>query len=288
MPERTDLSSKKTSRAATRRGARGASTRQSTGVIAVGRQDPKFSQSLERGLAILSCFTVERSLLGIAEMADQLGLSRSTTHRYATTLVELGYLEQEDDRKYRLGLRVTDLGSSALGGTGLREHAYPHLQRLRGDTGLASGLAALDGTEIVYIERLRAYNASPVELDVPLAPGSRLQAHSTAAGKLLLACLPIDERERTVKQMDDLSTKKRRELLGELEQISQQGFASNDAKGIAGGQALAVAVRDHTGEVIAAVNLIGSEPKISTAQLLGDHKSKLQATAKRISAQLGH
>ena len=81
-------------------------------------REPRYSQSLERGLAILACFTPERPVLGIADIADELGMSRSTTHRYVITLVALGYLEQGASRKYRLGLRVTDLGMSALNSTG--------------------------------------------------------------------------------------------------------------------------------------------------------------------------
>src|SRR5664279_1954029 len=73
-------------------------------------REPRYSQSLERGLAILGCFTPKRPVLGIADIADDLGMSRSTTHRYVITLVALGYLEQGASRKYRLGLKVTDLG----------------------------------------------------------------------------------------------------------------------------------------------------------------------------------
>jgi IclR-like helix-turn-helix domain-containing protein len=76
----------------------------------------RYSRSLERGLAILGCFTSKRPILGIADIAGALGMSRSTTHRYVITLVALGYLEQGASRKYRLGLRVTDLGMSALNG----------------------------------------------------------------------------------------------------------------------------------------------------------------------------
>jgi IclR family pca regulon transcriptional regulator len=75
---------------------------------------PRYSQSLERGLAILAFFTPEQPSLRLAEIADGLGLSRSTTHRYAATLVALGYLEQGAGRRYRLGLRVFDLGMAGL------------------------------------------------------------------------------------------------------------------------------------------------------------------------------
>src|SRR6204780_5749167 len=90
-------------------------------------REPRYSQSLERGLAILTCFTPKRPVLGIADIADGLGMSRSTTHRYVITLLALGYLEQGPSRQYRLGLRVTDLGMSALNSTRLREHPPPSL-----------------------------------------------------------------------------------------------------------------------------------------------------------------
>jgi AraC-like DNA-binding protein len=112
-------------------------------------RDPRYSQSLQRGLAILRCFTPKRPVLGIADIADDLGMSRSTTHRYVITLVALGYLEQGASRKYRLGLRVTDLGMSALNSTGLREHAHPYLEELRQRTSYTTSLGVLDGVDLV-------------------------------------------------------------------------------------------------------------------------------------------
>src|SRR5215469_16233754 len=116
-------------------------------------REPRYSQSLERGLAILGCFTPKRPVLGIADIAEELGMSRSTTHRYVITLVALGYLEQGAGRKYRLGLRVTDLGLAALNSTGLREHAHLYLQELVQRTSYPAGLAVLEGAEILYVDR---------------------------------------------------------------------------------------------------------------------------------------
>ncbi len=163
-----------------------------------GLREPRYSQSLERGLAILGCFTPERPVLGIADIADELGMSRSTTHRYVITLVALGYLEQGASRKYRLGLRVTDLGMSALNSTGLREHAHPYLEELRQRTSYTSSLAVLDGTEIVYVDRARSFRRGQAKSDLGLQPGSRLPAYCTAMGKLLLAYLPEDQQRELI------------------------------------------------------------------------------------------
>ena len=74
-------------------------------------QGTGFSQSLERGLAILCAFSPDRPILGVSDLGRELGLTRSTTHRYVATLASLGFLEQDDaTRKYRLGPRVLDLG----------------------------------------------------------------------------------------------------------------------------------------------------------------------------------
>src|ERR1700726_3506485 len=119
-------------------------------------REPRYSQSLERGLAILSCFTAKRPVMGIADIAEELGMSRSTTHRYVITLVALGYLEQGASRKYRLGLRVTDLGMSALNSTGLREHAHPYLDELRRRSSYTVSLGVLDDTDVLYVDRARS------------------------------------------------------------------------------------------------------------------------------------
>src|ERR1700676_3090384 len=135
-------------------------------------REPRYSQSLERGLAILSCFTPTRPVLGIADIADELGMSRSTTHRYVITLVALGYLEQGASRKYRLGLRVTNLGMSALNSTGLREHAHPYLEELRQRTSYTTNLGVLDGPDVLYVDRVRSFRRGQSALDLDLHAGS--------------------------------------------------------------------------------------------------------------------
>ncbi len=133
-------------------------------------QEPRFSQSLERGLAILGCFTPARPVLGIADLADELGMSRSTTHRYVITLTRLGYLEQGIKRKYHLTLRVTDLGISAMNGMSLYEHAHPYLEELRGRTGFTVSVAVVDGEELLLVDWLRGGRRGQRLIDLGLAP----------------------------------------------------------------------------------------------------------------------
>jgi IclR family pca regulon transcriptional regulator len=193
-------------------------------------REPRYSQSLERGLAILTCFTPERPVLGIADIADELEMSRSTTHRYVTTLTALGYLEQGASRKYRLGLRVTDLGMSALSATGLREHAHPYLEELRQRTSYTTSLGVLDGTDVLYVDRVRSYRRGQNKIDLNLHVGSRLPAYTTAIGKLLLA--PPEQREliadmKLTKRGPNTITSKKA-LRDELDEIREESFAVND------------------------------------------------------------
>lgn len=95
----------------------------------------RHSSSLAAGLAMLTCFTSEHPVRGIADMAEELDMGRSTTHRYATTLVTLGYLEQGTSRKYRLSVRVSDFGLSMLDSMVVRRVAREHLRDLRGSDG---------------------------------------------------------------------------------------------------------------------------------------------------------
>ena len=93
------------------------------------------SQSLARGLAILSTFHSDRPLIGVSELSRGLELSRSTVHRYVATLAKLGYLQQDpDSKRYRLGPKVLDLGFSALNSMDLLEVSAPHLRRLSDET----------------------------------------------------------------------------------------------------------------------------------------------------------
>jgi IclR family pca regulon transcriptional regulator len=220
-------------------------------------------------------------------------MSRSTTHRYVITLVALGYLEQGASRKYRLGLRVTDLGMSALNATGLREHAHPFLQELRQQTGYTASLAVLDGTEIVYVDRVRSLRRVRPDAEPALHPGSRLPAHSTAIGKLLLAHLPEPEQREALAEIkltrrgpNTITSK--RALREELDEIREAGFAVNDEEEAAGLIAIAAPVRGQAREVTAALGLSAPVSVISLAQLVDGLTPHLLSSADRISARLGY
>lgn len=256
-------------------------------------KEPRFSQSLERGLAILCCFDSEHPVLGIVDIAQELGMSRSTTHRYVITLAALGYLEQGPGRKYRLGLRVTGLGLSAMSGTGLREHAHADLQELCQRTGFTVSLAVLDGPEILLLDRLRGTRRILYQAEPGIAAGSRLPAHCTAAGKLLLAHTPeVAQREL----LGDLqleahgpnTIRSKSALRRELAQIGEDGLAVDDQEFAEGLYAIAAPLRCDTGDTVAAIGMTAHSRTIGLADLIDALGPHLVSTADRISARLGY
>lgn len=256
-------------------------------------REPRFSQSLERGLAILECFTPERPVRGIADLADELGMSPSTTHRYVLTLTALGYLVQDARRKYRLGLSVTTLGMSALSSTSLREHARPHLEELSRRAQYTLALGVLEGPEVLYVDRIRAARKGQHLIDLELDVGSRLPVHSSAMGKLLVAALPADEQRRllaelTLGRLGPHTVTSRSALRGELARINEEGLAVGDQELAPELYEIAAPIRSDTRDTIASLSMQAHSSMIALEQLVEHLGPHLISTADRISARAGY
>lgn len=252
------------------------------------------SQSLERGLAILSSFHSDRPLIGISELSRELELSRSTAHRYVATLAKLGYLQQDhDSRRYRLGPKVLDLGFSAINSMDLREISAPYLRQLSDETGHTVNLAILDGTDVVYIERCRAARPGQREIDLNLHVGARLPAYCTAMGKAILAFMPeeglgeiigrIDFALRGPNTITDPAA-----FREELRKIRSAGIAVNDEELAYGLRSIAAPIHAHSGEVLAALNLAVHREMVSMDELIARFGPAVMQTAQDISLSMGH
>jgi DNA-binding IclR family transcriptional regulator len=259
-------------------------------------QEPRYSQSLERGLAILRCFTPARPVRGIADLADELGMSRSTTHRYMVTLVELGYLYQdpESNRKYRLSLKVVDIGMSAMNSLSPRQHAHPIMVELARELSRSAGhtvinLAMLDQGEVIYLDSVTS--SAQYQLDrTPI--GSHGPLYCTASGKLLLAYQPDQERKQavtalTLRKQGPGTILLKRELELALDEITTIGLAYDEEESRAGNSAIAVPVRDADGQVMAALSAEVHQA-IDADDMVMAFSAPLMAAAMRISARLGY
>ena len=258
------------------------------------RDQSGYSQSLERGLAILSSFTPARPSQGVSELARGVDLSRSTAHRYVATLAELGYLQQDvATRKYRLGPRVLDLGFSAVNSMELREIAAPHLQELSDSTGHTVNMAILDGVDIVYVERCRSSQHGQREIDLNLHVGSRLPAYCTSMGKVLLASRPDGELRDLLERIDFVrrgpnTLAGKTALRAELNRVRSSGIAVNNEELASGLRSIAVPVRSQSGEVAAAINMAAHRSFVSLEELVVRLRPPLERTAIEISTRLGY
>ncbi len=248
----------------------------------------KFSSSLVAGLPMLRCFTPEHPVRGIAEMADALEQNRSTTHRYASTLVALGYLEQGPSRKYRLSSRVWDIGVAMLDSMPIRQVAHKPLRELRARTGHTASLAVLADTEVAYIDRWQGVRQGQYKVDEGIGLSTRLPVHCTAAGKALLARLPAAEQQalltelRLTRRMPKAIVTKT-SLGAELERIvAENGVAVEDEELSAGRRAIAAAVMNVEGGPVAAVELVVPAGAYSCKELLEGFGPKVLAAAREI------
>ncbi len=222
--------------------------------------DPRRSQGLEIGLLVLRTFTSERPTMGIADIADKLKLSRSTSHRYVVTLHAYGLVEQDAKRKYRLGARAQNVGMSMLNATGLPPLCVPFLEDLRDQLGYTISLAILDRDSILYAARARSHRKGQYAADDDRQVGSRVPATLTAMGKVLVAGLPDAEREAwidttmpTPGSSRSVTAKKR--FRAELDQVRRLGYAVNNRELTSKTVAIAVPIRqgEHVNVALAAV-----------------------------------
>ena len=142
-------------------------------------------QSLERGLAVLRAFDADRPSATMAELAEATNLARPTVRRVLLTLADLGYVESSGSR-WRLTPRVLSIGQHYTSSNAVVEVAQPHLERLAERTGESASLAALDAGEVVYVARVPVRRIMSINVSV----GTRVPAHATSMGRVLLAWAP--------------------------------------------------------------------------------------------------
>jgi IclR family pca regulon transcriptional regulator len=219
--------------------------------------DRDFVTALARGLAVLLAFSQKRRRLTIAEVSHRTRISRASVRRSLHTLAELGYVGQDDHRRFRLRPKVMAFGEAYLSATPIALVAQPVLDRLADVVGESASLAIADGDEIVYLARAVSSRILSTTLNV----GRRMPAYCTSIGRVLLAALPDDAldaylarvtlhgfTERTLTSID--------ELRRALEVAARDGYAIADQQMEPGIATIAVPVHASDGHVVAGINVL--------------------------------
>lgn len=223
--------------------------------------DMELSRALSQGLAALSCFTAMQPRLALHEIAERLRMSVPTAQMYVSTLLRLGYLEQGADHRLCLGRASVDVGNAFLDGLPVRQHALPLLRRLRDITGHTASLAILDGADMVYASRISGHAQGQFDADLQLRAGARLALHHTAAGRVLLAHLPLSVMHAVIADLElqtdnDISQADARcELVTHLEQIRADGIATVEHTQCGASRTIAAPIIDGSDRALAAIEL---------------------------------
>ena len=245
--------------------------------------------TLAKGLAALEWLVRQQRPCRVSELAEELGIARSNAHRTLQTLIECGWAVQDEATSaYRPGVRLIEMGALVEGASDLRTRLRPVLAKLAVASGETIHLAALDGAEIVYLDKFD----SPLPVAAYSRVGGRAPAYCVASGKALLAAM--DERTaelrarlgRLVPHTPNTITDAAA-LEADLARSRERGWAENREEWRLGVCGLGAPVFDARGEAVAAVGM--SVPSIrfarAQARVLAE---QLLACAAEASAALGY
>ena len=252
-----------------------------------GARETQSVQSLERGLAVLQVFSRENPAPTLSEVARLAGTTRATARRILLTLERLGHV-RSDGRRFSLTPRVLSLGWSYLSSLNLWEIAQPLMEDLVEQTGESCSAATLDLPDVVYVARVPTRRIMSITLGV----GTRLPAHATSMGRVLLAALDREEldaflasdalealTERTITDPAAL-----REVIGE---VRAQGWALVDQELELGLRSVAAPIQDGEGRTVAAMNVSAAASRVPLSKLREEILPHLLSTADAVSTALG-
>jgi len=245
-------------------------------------------QSLDRALKIMDLFDENTTELKITEISALMSLHKSTVHSLLKTLQLHGYISQNDETgKYKLGLKHLEKGQQLLRSMDIRAVARKYLEALSEQTGQTTHLVILDGKEGVYIDKVEGVKAAIRYSRI----GRRVPLHCSAVGKVLLAFKKGEEIEATLHhypftQSTPSTINNKVRLLEELERVRHLGYAIDDQENEPGVRCAATPIRDHAGQVTAAMSISTMVSAVDDGQLQ-QHIHLLQEKSRTISSQLG-
>ena len=238
-------------------------------------------QSLQRAFDLLERLADAGGEASLSELAATSGLPLPTIHRLVRTLVTLGYVRQNRNRRYTLGSRLIRLGESAARQFGT--WARPYLAELVDEVEETANLAVLDGDEVVYVAQVPSKHSMRMFTEV----GRRVLPHGTGVGKAMLAQLPRAEvlalLERTgLPAYTPNTITDPRKLLDSLAQISEQGYALDESEQELGVRCIAVPLVG--APTLSAVSVSGPEGRL-TKDAVARILPEVLAIAKRLADQ---
>ena len=226
-------------------------------------------RSVERALDILLCFSLDRPALTLTQIAEQVGIHKSTVHRLLGTLERKRFLQREPATGlYRPGIRLIQMAYLPLEHNDLRRLSTPFLQKLCDESLETVDLAVLDDQEVIYLDVIE----SPQRVKLAAATGMRLPAYCTASGKAILAFLPDEAVRRILRggmQRYTAGTLTTPEALFEhLQQVRERGFALSEQEYEQGINAIGAPILDQNNRPLGSVAVAGPAYRLTRERML--------------------
>ncbi|MGC9158432.1 MAG: IclR family transcriptional regulator [Terracidiphilus sp.] len=244
-------------------------------------------QALDRAFAVLDLLGESGVPLGLAQVASSLQLHKSTAHRFLMVLERHRMVERTANGKFRLGLRLFDLGNRSIEQFDLRERAQPHLRRLVAETEETAHLCTLEGAHVIYVDKVEPARSVRMITRV----GANNPVYCTSVGKAILAFLPEERIAEIVRRIRferfthrTISTPEA--LRAEIEKTRRRGYAVDDEELEEGLRCIAVPLLDAQRQPVAAVSISGPSFRV-TAQKLPSIANHLLQCVRGISADMG-
>lgn len=246
-------------------------------------------QTLERLVAILDCFNLDKPSVGVREVARQTNLSHSTVGRMMGFMKEMGILNQDPESlQYMMGSKVLQWAGMYTVTSDVRAVSLPVMVRLQEATRETVSLYVLEGEERVCVERLE----SPETVRIVARVGRRIPLYAGSAGKVFLAFMQKNLCEEILGKIDLVPMTKQTitdkdELRADLEQIRKLGYAVSKGEWLIDASGVAAPIFDQSAKIIAALTISGPAQRF-TDSVIKEIANLLLQEVKKISIGLGY
>lgn len=245
-------------------------------------------KSLSSALRILNEFARQQEPVGVVELADRLGVQKSTASKVLKTFRDWGFVSQDaTSRKYSVGLNAFALGNNYVNANQLSRDSLPIMRKLVDDTGHSAVVSVMQGSDVIHLLAVEGR----LFVDGRWRVGRWMPYHTTSAGKVLLAFGPPERIEFllktrglpriTAKTITDV-----RKFRAVIQKAAKSGYAVSRSETLPGSSALAVPLFKEGPYAIATLGLICPEHLLTEAEELR-LLAPLQRAARELSQRLG-
>lgn len=225
-------------------------------------------QSIDRAVQVLKCFSEQNKELKLTDIADELGLSKSTVHGIVSTLKYHGLLDQDNStQKYSLGLYLMELGDIVSNSLNIRRITTPVIEDVCNKLNETVHIGKLKGKEVVYIDKIESNQSIRLFTNI----GASNPSHCTGVGKCMLAYLDydtlIDNLPEKLEARTEHTITERAELLKELKKVRENGYCLDDEEFVEGLTCVAAPIFDYSGKAKYAISVSGPTMRMTDEKI---------------------